>query len=166
MHCFRRIPERPRHPARWAEVKEVIEAANLDIPVIINGDIFCYADIQRARETTGTANPFRAMAILQRLIRSFYLLGASSVMIGRGAMADPSIFRPTPIPPFEIHKEYLKKCIQCDNIFQNTKYTLLRMHTENPKMGLQHPIGEALVKSKTYDDIWFVRLRFLSTLSG
>lgn len=127
----RRIPERPKDPARWTELKEVLDAANLDIPVIVNGDVFCFADIQRARETTG----------------------ASSVMIGRGAMADPSIFRPETVVPYEVHREYLRKCVECDNVFQNTKYTLLRMHTENPNMGLQNEIGQALVKAKTYEDI-------------
>lgn len=85
-------------------------------------------------------------------------------MIGRGAIADPSIFRPVPLSPEEIHREYLRKCIECNNIFQNTKYTLLRMHTENSALGLQHPRGEALVKSKAYGDVWYiVLLFFLST---
>lgn len=71
-------------------------------------------------------------------------------------MADPSIFRPETVVPYEVHREYLRKCVECDNVFQNTKYTLLRMHTENPNMGLQNEIGQALVKAKTYEDIWYV----------
>jgi len=125
------VSERPKDPARWADLREVIDAANLDIPVIVNGDVFCFEDIQRAREATG----------------------ASSVMIGRGAISDPSVFRPQPVVLYDAHRAYLRKCVECRNTFQNTKYTLLRMHTENSKLGLQHESGQALVHSKGNADL-------------
>jgi len=57
---------------------------------------------------------------------------------------------------YDAHRAYLRKCVECRNTFQNTKYTLLRMHTENSKLGLQHESGQALVHSKGNADLWCV----------
>ena len=38
------MPQRPREPAHWNLVKEVV--ATMSVPVIANGDIFRHADFQ------------------------------------------------------------------------------------------------------------------------
>lgn len=48
---YRKVPDRPRDPAKWNEIADV--AAALSIPVIANGDVFEYEDFQRIRNVTG-----------------------------------------------------------------------------------------------------------------
>ncbi|OVA07325.1 tRNA-dihydrouridine synthase [Macleaya cordata] len=47
----RRVADRPRDPANWSEIADVVAA--LSIPVIANGDVFEYEDIQRIKIATG-----------------------------------------------------------------------------------------------------------------
>ncbi|XP_050944769.1 uncharacterized protein LOC103484905 isoform X2 [Cucumis melo] len=46
----RRVADRPRDPAKWSEIADVVAA--LTIPVIANGDIFEYDDFQRIKVHT------------------------------------------------------------------------------------------------------------------
>ena len=48
----RKVADRPRDPAKWAEIADVVAA--LSIPVIANGDVFEYDDFQRIKVATGT----------------------------------------------------------------------------------------------------------------
>lgn len=48
----RRVADRPRDPAKWSEIADI--AAALSIPVIANGDVFEYEDLQRIKDATGT----------------------------------------------------------------------------------------------------------------
>ncbi|CBI38530.3 unnamed protein product, partial [Vitis vinifera] len=48
----RRIADRPRDPAKWNEIADVVAA--LSIPVIANGDVFGYDDFQRIKVATGS----------------------------------------------------------------------------------------------------------------
>lgn len=48
----RKVPDRPRDPAKWNEIADVVSA--LSIPVIANGDVFEYNDIQRIKSATGS----------------------------------------------------------------------------------------------------------------
>lgn len=50
----RKVADRPRDPAKWSEIADVVTA--LSIPVIANGDVFEYGDIQRLRNATGKLN--------------------------------------------------------------------------------------------------------------
>lgn len=50
MKC-RKIKDRPRDPAKWNEIADVVSA--LSIPVIANGDIFEHDDFRRIRDATG-----------------------------------------------------------------------------------------------------------------
>ncbi|XP_061361067.1 uncharacterized protein LOC133304987 isoform X3 [Gastrolobium bilobum] len=47
----RKVPDRPRDPAKWSEIADIVSA--LSIPVIANGDVFEYDDIQRIKSATG-----------------------------------------------------------------------------------------------------------------
>lgn len=51
LNC-RRVADRPRDPAKWSEIADVVAA--LSIPVIANGDVFEYEDFQRIKDATGT----------------------------------------------------------------------------------------------------------------
>ncbi|KAL5988383.1 hypothetical protein ACLOJK_036147 [Asimina triloba] len=82
----RRVADRPRDPAKWNEIADVVAA--LSIPVIANGNVFEYEDFQRLKEATG----------------------ASSVMVARGALWNASIFSPKGKLDWEdVKREYLRK---------------------------------------------------------
>lgn len=51
---YRRIADRPRDPAKWSEIADVVAA--LSIPVIANGDVFEYEDFGRIKAATGRVN--------------------------------------------------------------------------------------------------------------
>lgn len=48
----RKVADRPRDPAKWDEIADVV--GSISIPVIANGDVFEYDDIQRIKAATGT----------------------------------------------------------------------------------------------------------------
>lgn len=68
----RYIPQRPREPAHWDKLREVVDAVRGDvgIPLIANGDVFRHDDFDLLRQETG----------------------CSSIMVARGAIANPAIF--------------------------------------------------------------------------
>eukprot|EP01128_Nolandella_sp_AFSM9_P005997 TRINITY_DN300_c1_g1_i1.p1 TRINITY_DN300_c1_g1~~TRINITY_DN300_c1_g1_i1.p1 ORF type:complete len:477 (-),score=109.31 TRINITY_DN300_c1_g1_i1:64-1359(-) len=100
----RYVPERPQHPAHWDLLKELIGLNPINIPIIANGDIFRYSDIQKCRDETGV----------------------SSVMIARAASHNPSlIFHENPKSQYEVMQDYMKVCCEVDNPWPNTKYNLL-----------------------------------------
>ncbi|KAI8990752.1 hypothetical protein BDF20DRAFT_903789 [Mycotypha africana] len=113
VHC-RRKEQRSTEKANWEALREIVDVVKsiADIPVIVNGDVFQYSDIQKAKEVTH----------------------ADSVMIARGAQWNASAFRKEGLLPFQtVVKEYLKKAVQLDNLYQNTKYVILSMNTEDTK---------------------------------
>jgi len=52
--CFRQISDRPNCPATWSFLRPIVESVR--IPVILNGDVYCYDDIQRAKSETVNLN--------------------------------------------------------------------------------------------------------------
>lgn len=70
--CSRYVHERPRQKAHWDILGNVIRSSTIAIPIIANGDVYSQDDIASLKEISG----------------------ADSVMIARGAIADPSIFAP------------------------------------------------------------------------
>lgn len=48
------VHERPRDPAHWDEMTKIAQSS-LNVPLIVNGDIYQRADIQRVRELTGSS---------------------------------------------------------------------------------------------------------------
>ncbi|KAI9304132.1 hypothetical protein BJ944DRAFT_203224 [Cunninghamella echinulata] len=125
VHCRTR-DQRSSTPARWDELKAVIKAVK-SIPVVVNGDVYCWDDIEKAKKATG----------------------ASSVMIARGAQYNPSAFRKEGLLPYEeVAKEYLKKCIDFDNLFANTKYVILTLN--NDPAHKKSELYQKIQRSKTY----------------
>lgn len=100
--------ERPRHPVHCDYIQAVANAVS--IPVIANGGsldlVKTFADIEEFRKASG----------------------ASSVMLARAAMWNPSVFSPKgPLPLETVMEEYLKYAIRYDNHAFNTKYCLCQM---------------------------------------
>lgn len=124
----RKVPDRPRDPAKWNEIADVVAA--LSIPVIANGDVFDYEDIQRIKEATG----------------------ASSVMVARGALWNVSVFSPHgKLPWDDVKREYVRKSMLWDNDVKSTKHTLKEMIMHHSCLEL--PEGKAVIKSETLADL-------------
>ncbi|KAF1786799.1 Aldolase-type TIM barrel [Phytophthora cactorum] len=101
---MRHIHERPHDKASWDRLAPVVSA--LSVPVLANGDVLMHEDIDKLRKISG----------------------ASSFLIARGALANPSIFRKEGrLPIDEVVREYLKAAAETDNVYQNTKYNVMRM---------------------------------------
>ena len=66
---MRQIPDRPRQPAKWDWLAPI--AQSLSVPLIANGDVWTQEDVVRVKALTGV----------------------SSVMIARGAIENPDVFR-------------------------------------------------------------------------
>ncbi|KAG6646908.1 hypothetical protein I3843_07G040600 [Carya illinoinensis] len=124
----RRVADRPRDPAKWDEIADVVAA--LSIPVIANGDVFKYDDFQCIKDATG----------------------ASSVMVARGALWNASIFSPLGKVPWEdVKREYIRKSIFWDNDVKSTKHTLKEMIMHYSSLEL--PEGKAVIKSESLADL-------------
>ncbi|XP_043713397.1 tRNA-dihydrouridine(20) synthase [NAD(P)+]-like [Telopea speciosissima] len=124
----RKVSDRPRDPAKWNDIADVVEA--LSIPVIANGDVFDYEDFQRIKVATG----------------------ASSVMVARGALWNASIFSPSGMLPWEdVKREYIRKSFFWDNDVKSTKHTLKEMIMHYSSLEL--PEGKAVIKSETSADL-------------
>ncbi|XP_023618839.1 tRNA-dihydrouridine(20) synthase [NAD(P)+]-like isoform X2 [Myotis lucifugus] len=118
----RKREERPQHPVSCETIKAIAET--LSIPVIANGGshdhIQDYLDIEDFRQATA----------------------ASSVMVARAAMWNPSIFLKEGLRPLEeVMQKYIRYAVQYDNHYTNTKHCLcqmLREHLESPQGKLLH----------------------------
>ncbi|NWR70159.1 DUS2L synthase, partial [Centropus unirufus] len=107
----RKKEERPQHPVHCDVIKAISEA--ISIPVIANGGshdfIKEYMDIETFQKATA----------------------ASSVMIARAAMWNPSIFRKEGLLPLkQVMQDYIKYAVRYDNHYTNTKYCLCQMLRE------------------------------------
>ncbi|XP_038628672.1 tRNA-dihydrouridine(20) synthase [NAD(P)+]-like isoform X2 [Tachyglossus aculeatus] len=127
----RKEEERPQHPVHCDVIKAIAEA--ISIPVIANGGshdyIKEYSDIEAFRQATA----------------------ASSVMVARAAMWNPSIFRKEGLQPLEkVMKEYIKYAVRFDNHYINTKYCLCQMLREQ----LESPLGKKLHAAQSSQNIW------------
>lgn len=124
----RYIPQRPREPAHWKLIKNVVEA--VDCPVIANGDVFCYEDFERIRKETG----------------------AASAMCARGAQWNLSIFRPEGLLPFDVAKRhFVRRAIEYDNPWNFTKFQIREILGHRKLLNSEE--GQRLNKTKTWDDL-------------
>lgn len=125
----RHVPDRPRDPANWEKARSVIEASNLNIPVIINGDVNNYDDIAKIKLATN----------------------ANSVMIARGALYNPSIFNPITNNLDDVIVKFLKKCVDFENYYGNTKYILQQILNLQP---YKHRNDQVVHNAKTHEEIY------------
>jgi tRNA-dihydrouridine synthase 2 len=120
----RYVSQRPRVPAHTHLVSDLVKSVS--VPVIYNGDVFTWKDIQRLKNETG----------------------CSSVMVGRGALWNMStaFVEGKEKPALEVCREYVRRCLDYENPFSFTKYTVLRMFENLPKKGMWY---HEIVRSKT-----------------
>ncbi|XP_058850083.1 tRNA-dihydrouridine(20) synthase [NAD(P)+]-like [Acipenser ruthenus] len=130
----RRKEERPQHPVHCDVIKAVAEAVS--ITVIANGGsqdcIKVHSDIEAFRAATG----------------------ASSVMLARAAMWNPSIFRRDgPLPLEQVIGEYIRYMslsqLSATNHTFNTKYCLCQRLREK----LESPPGKKLHSAQSHREI-------------
>ncbi|KAL7978818.1 hypothetical protein Chor_013307, partial [Crotalus horridus] len=76
---------------------------------------------------------------------------ASSVMVARAAMWNPSIFRKEgSLPLKDVMQEYIKYAVRYDNHYTNTKYCLCQMLREQ----LENTQGKKLHAAQSLQEIW------------
>lgn len=86
----------------------------------------------------------------EHVLRFRTATGASSVMIARAAQYNSSIFRKEgKLSLDEVIPEYLRLCIEYDNVFTNTKYCVQMMLRDLQET----PMGKRLLDSKTEEEI-------------
>uniref|UniRef100_A0A4W6EHK9 Dihydrouridine synthase 2 n=1 Tax=Lates calcarifer TaxID=8187 RepID=A0A4W6EHK9_LATCA len=122
--------ERPRHPVHCDYIQAVAQAVS--IPIIANGGsldlVKTNTDIEEFRKATG----------------------ASSVMLARAAMWNPSVFSSQGLLPVEtVMEEYLKYAIRYDNNAFNTKYCLCQMLRDK----VESPLGKQVQAAQTNAEI-------------
>ncbi|XP_056382412.1 tRNA-dihydrouridine(20) synthase [NAD(P)+]-like [Hyla sarda] len=126
----RKKEERPQHPVHCDYIKAISEAVS--IPVIANGGsqelIREFQDIEAFRSVTA----------------------ASSVMIARAAMWNPSVFRRAgPLPLEDVMRDYIRHAVMYNNHYTNTKYCLCQMMRDQ----LESPLGRKLHATQSTLDI-------------
>ncbi|XP_048461639.1 tRNA-dihydrouridine(20) synthase [NAD(P)+]-like isoform X5 [Rhincodon typus] len=127
----RRKEERPQHPVHCDVIKAISEAVS--IPVIANG---------------GSQEIIKEYSGIEEFQR---VTNASSVMVARAAMWNPSIFRKEGLLPTEtVLKEYLTYAIKYDSHYSNTKYCLCQMLREK----LESAQGKKLHAAQSNKEIW------------
>tara|TARA_B100000768_G_C11279367_1_gene377671 strand:+ start:2751 stop:3797 length:1047 start_codon:yes stop_codon:yes gene_type:complete len=124
----RYVGQRPRDPAHWDQIKQVVESVSC--PVIANGDVFEYTDFDKLRAETG----------------------AAAAMCGRGAMWNQSIFRREGVIPARDNlNSLLEKCFEWNHSLKNTKYLTREILIKST--GLENEEGWALNKTKSLADV-------------
>uniref|UniRef100_A0A2D4MUT3 DRBM domain-containing protein n=1 Tax=Micrurus spixii TaxID=129469 RepID=A0A2D4MUT3_9SAUR len=126
----RKKEERPQHPVHCDVIKAISMAVS--IPVIANGGshdlIKEYSDLRIFQEATS----------------------ASSVMVARAAMWNPSVFRKEGLLPLKnVMQEYIKYAVRYDNHYTNTKYCLCQMLREQ----LENAQGKKLHAAQSLQEI-------------
>ncbi|EAL65553.1 tRNA-dihydrouridine synthase 2-like protein [Dictyostelium discoideum AX4] len=139
VHC-RMIPERPRDPAHWDRLENILSNASFSVPIIANGDIFEHADIEKIKKQTKV----------------------DSIMIARGVVKNVSIFsKPSPIDLKQIIQEYTEIAYQTNNSPVNTKYVINSMLNENNITTNKE--AKAMSSARDYDTItkiWGINDKF------
>ncbi|XP_064191914.1 tRNA-dihydrouridine(20) synthase [NAD(P)+]-like [Anguilla rostrata] len=122
--------ERPQHPVHCDVIQAVAQAVS--IPVIANGGSL---DLVKSH---GDIRSFREAA------------GASSVMLARAAMWNPSVFRSQGALSLErVMEDYIRYAVRYDNHPSNTKYCLCQMLRDR----VESPLGKRLHAAQTGAEI-------------
>jgi tRNA-dihydrouridine synthase 2 len=107
----RHIPQRPREPAHWDLLAQVVP--HLKIPVIANGDMFTWQEIEHVVHRTGCA----------------------SVMLARGPLQNFSMFKPN------LYRRQVGGSLSCLDWMEHEEYRLSpSYHVEPPLPVLEHAL--------------------------
>lgn len=107
----REAHERPTDRAHWSTVRQIVDAGQFDVPIVVNGDVFTHEHIELACAKSG----------------------CNAVMVARGALRNASLFGATTISNLEFWREYVRVALDYEALAVNIKYTLLRMMGEAPR---------------------------------
>lgn len=119
----RQRDERPNHPNRITEIADVVRQVN--IPVIAKLVSFSFIFHNNGLVFSGNSNVINEYSDIEAFRQE---TGASSVMIGRKALSNPSIFRKEGLFSMEeeIHN-FLDKACYFDEPYTQTKYVVQRI---------------------------------------
>ena len=116
---MRTVPMRPREPAIWTRFGDLIKCLPSefsDVPIIANGDFFTRSDINRFRS--------QVTEELEGSGRNW----CNSVMIARGALYNPSIFRQDGALPIEqVVGDFVDCCEKYNEPSVAVKWTVAQM---------------------------------------
>lgn len=142
IHCRTR-DQRPREPADHSILDELRKDL-IDIPVIVNGDVYTFEDVKRLSE-----------------------MGINQFMVARGAQSNVSVFRELKglgeqLPIFEVCREFLKLAVEFDIPVQVCKYSFSKclfvkrkkvaFVRDGKTMEFEDPF-DAVVKAKTIEEL-------------
>lgn len=159
---------RPREPALLERLKEITDMVKgeFGIPVVANGDCWGVKDRDRICEMTGETVYILLYNPVERLMipSSSFFAGVTSIMIARGAEANPSCFSSGGLedPLTVILPLYTRLAILLDNPMGNTKYCMNTFDlTQSPYNaqtipGLKqkrHAFKQGLFKVKEYKEL-------------
>merc|ERR1719449_110260 len=99
--------DRPTTRARWDEFAQLKERIPSDIRLIANGDFFNRRQMKEFQSK----------------------VGATALMVARGAQWDPSIFSSQPLNRQEVVQRYMERSIAVGATYQTVKYNLAHMVT-------------------------------------
>ncbi len=142
VHC-RHVHERPADPAHWDRLTRQL-AESVSVPLIANGDVFTYSDAERLRASSGF----------------------SSVMIARGAMWNPSIFRPAAagglVDGEVVVRQYVQKS-ECRG-FARRRPRVARSRARPPARPAPHALlsGKAVALGMPYQNAKYVAMEMLN----
>jgi len=146
---MRTRPMRPREPAIWDAFTDLIQALPQSVshvPIIANGDFFTRQQINQFRESVHTS-----------LAESFpSRKWCDSVMIARGALWNPSIFAPHPLPIEEVVADFVDACKGFNEPPVAVKWIVSQMMDNSSKNFHGEPIKffrEKIQVAKSMDDI-------------
>lgn len=128
--------------ADWDKIKAVKEA--LKIPVVANGNILYYEDVQRCIDYTGV----------------------DGVMSAEGNLHNPAIFEKRDMPPFtwEMAQEYLEIC---RDVCPNTKGGAIKGHLFKifrPSLSIHTDLRSKLGQAKSWQEYWDVTMELKKRL--
>ncbi|XP_027891097.1 tRNA-dihydrouridine(20) synthase [NAD(P)+]-like isoform X1 [Xiphophorus couchianus] len=147
--------ERPTHPIHCDYIQAVAQAVS--IPVIaknirdntrlLHAPIGTFAPLLLSVACGGSLDLVKTNSDIEKFRKA---TGASSVMLARAAMWNPSVFcNQGPLPVEKVMEEYIKYAIRYDNHAFNTKYCLCQMLRDR----VESPLGKQVQAAQTNAEI-------------
>jgi tRNA-dihydrouridine synthase 2 len=132
IHC-RRVEERPRDPARWEELENIIKACS--VPVVVNGDVYTMSDCEKILAVAPSA---------------------VGVMIARGAISDPSAaFCGQAVTVANTLDQYLAVAELCSPNYPNTKWFASQVirYRKNEQEFHRKIVNDKISRAKSTEDL-------------